>query len=134
MAGLGQAMEELSRISIAVSKSHNARLHTHWCMLERKRHNILDSFKRHRLRVSGEALAQHNLDSTELVGRAPIVLVQQLLSKGGKSESLEITILRKVCPLARAFLDKHPGCGLPKPCAIICGHMLFLSKDADLTH
>lgn len=86
--GFGQAMAELSRMSNMHRVSDTSSLPvkplvdaTEWCMLKRECHNILDSLKGHRRRVTGETFADDNLDAADIIRCAPVIVLEQLLSK-----------------------------------------------------
>lgn len=49
---------------------------TQWCVLEREGHDVLDSLDGVCRRVSWEAFADDNLDSTNVIAGAPMILVQ----------------------------------------------------------
>jgi hypothetical protein len=66
-------------------------------MLERERHNVLDSFNRGRQRVTGKPLADDNLDASDVVSRPPMVLEQQFAAKMGEPQTLELARLRELC-------------------------------------
>ena len=61
-------------------------------MLERKRNYIFDSFYGHGQGVTGKSFTDNNLDSTEVVGWTPIILLKKLLAEGWEFQRLEFTI------------------------------------------
>lgn len=48
-------------------------------------------------RVSRETLADDDLDATDVVARAPVVLVEQLAAERREFEGLELALLRHLC-------------------------------------
>ncbi len=69
-------------------------------MLEGKGSHILDTLDGHGERVSRKALADNQLDATNVVGRAPVTLVEQLLVEARELERLKIAILCEFCSLS----------------------------------
>lgn len=65
-------------------------------MLEREGYNVLDSFNRHCERISWETLADNNLDTPDLVCRAPVTLPEQLAPELGEFENLKVTVLSEL--------------------------------------
>lgn len=65
-------------------------------MLERKGYNILDSLERHRQRVARETFADDNLDAANIIRRAPMTLVEQLLPEIWELQRLKLAVLREI--------------------------------------
>lgn len=64
-------------------------------VLKREGDDVLDTLERHAHRVTRKTLADHDLDATKVVGRAPIALLKELLTERWKLESLKFAILGK---------------------------------------
>lgn len=92
MEGFGHAMEEPSRMSVNAVReplaTNGQEVRTERSMLKRKGHNVLDTLNGHGKRVSREDFADDNLDPTEIIGGAPVALLEQFLAEGGKFETL----------------------------------------------
>lgn len=58
--------------------------HTERSMLKGECHNVLDSLNGIGLRVSRKAFADDKLDTAKIVRRAPVALLEQLMTEGRK--------------------------------------------------
>jgi hypothetical protein len=101
MDGLGQAIPELSRMSVhasvyMIATRKNQCALTQRGMLERKGHEVLDPLERRRKRVSQEALADDNPNTVHLIDGIPEALAEDLVSKSRESEWKTLAILGKV--------------------------------------
>lgn len=80
-----------------VAEILESRRHTKRGVLKRKGNNVPDPFNRHREGVTREALTDDNLDAAKIVRGTPVVLLEQLLTKVGEFQGLEIAVLREFC-------------------------------------
>lgn len=64
-------------------------------MLKRKRNNILDSLDRYSEGVPRETFAYDDLDASNVVGWAPVVLTKEFAAERREFEMLQFTILRE---------------------------------------
>ena len=60
-------------------------------MLEGESHNVVDTLKRIGQRVAWETLTDDNLDAAEIIGRTPVVLSEDLLSKAWKLQGIIVS-------------------------------------------
>jgi hypothetical protein len=65
-------------------------------MLEREGNDVLDALHGNRDRVSRKPFTDDDLDSAQVVGRAPVVLPQKLASEGWELEMLQLAILCEI--------------------------------------
>jgi hypothetical protein len=75
-------------------------------MLEREGHDILDPFDRGRQRVPGEAFADDDLDTADVIARSPVVLEQKLAAKVGEPQPLELARFGELWSTVLAFAKR----------------------------
>lgn len=76
-------------------------------MLERKGDDVLDPFDGHGQGVAREAFADDKFDSAEVIGRTPVILLEEFLLKDGEFESLQFAVLGKIYCSVRALARRN---------------------------
>lgn len=92
MEGFGQAIQDASSISIintiliseCISPTDNPTQLTEGGMLKGECDHILDPFNRNRDGIAGEAFADDNFDTAEVIGGIPVILSKELLTEAWK--------------------------------------------------
>lgn len=76
-------------------------------MLERKGNDVLDPLDGYGQRVAREPFTDDKLDSAEVIGRAPVILLEEFLLKDGEFESLQFAVLGKIYCNVRTLPRKN---------------------------